>query len=747
MRNIWPGFRPAYWMGLLTISVFLAGCTRIHQEERWTYNALETVEEVQTVCVESDPPASLWVDGTYVGETPVEIPFSYGVNEIRLIRRQMETSGFGERETLAAESETCGFLQETAHTLHFRASGFHDRFLPLTVPRFDESVHVKLKQKIGPGFPVTVRLDVTALNEQLPLIRSIIQRYALAGGADGVGEGAATDTGPDSKRQHFTATVAGPDALSDLLDALFAAARERHFVFNVAGADMTARFAANPVREFRAVWVAYLDWPEARAGAGAQKAALIRMFDAFKRLHLNAIFMHIRVEADALYRTDLAPWSRLLTGEQGRDPGYDPLAFAVSTAHERGIELHAWLNPYRTRISTRCGNGAGRADPAHVSRTHPDWVLEFQLNRRGRKRCYRMLNPGIPEVTDHIADVVADVVRRYSVDGIHFDDMFYPYPEGAFAGAGGEDLAAFRRREDASIDLKTWRRDNINRMIRAVNDRIKSIKPFVRFGVSPFGIWQNGVPQGVIGMSGRDAIYSDPLAWLEAGSIDYLTPQLYWKVGGRTDYRKLLDWWAEKGAAFDRHIYPGQIVYYLREGGEASRLDKPESPDEVLAQMDLNRNFRDQGVLGNVFYRTVNIQDRPIGRTDLGDRLQEGRYATPALPPVMPWLSMEKPLPPESLKFSSEEGQGDSIVLTWDDPNPPNSVWKYAVYAIHREDLVDDAPKAAGNLIAVTGRRELNIDADDVLGPGDRVYVTAVSRNNVESGASAGISLGLLDMR
>jgi len=732
-------------MGLLTISVFLAGCARIHQEERWTYNALETVEEVQTVCVESAPPASLWVDGTYVGETPLEIPFSYGVNEIQLIRRQMETSGFGNREVLATESQTRGFLQETAHTLHFRASGFHDRFLPLTVPRFDESVHVQLKRKTGPGFPVTVRLDVAALEAQFPLIRRIIGQHALRGGEDGVKEGAPAAAGPDSRRQRFTVTVADPGALSGLIDALFTAARERHFVFNVADAALTARFAANPVRELRAVWIAYLDWPDERSDAEAQKAALIRMFDAFKRLHVNAVFFHIRVEADALYRTDLAPWSRLLTGDQGRDPGYDPLAFAVSAAHERGIELHAWLNPYRTRLSRRCGADSAKVHPDHVSRTHPEWGLEFRLSRKDR--CYRMLNPGIPGVTAHVADVAADIVRRYDVDGIHFDDMFYPYPEGAFAGAGGEDLAAFRRREDASIDLKTWRRDNINRMIRTVNGRIKSIDPFARFGVSPFGIWRSGVPRGVAGMSGRDAIYSDALAWLEAGSVDYLTPQLYWKLGGRTDYGKLLDWWAEKGAAFDRHIYPGQIVYYLREGGETRGLDKPESPEEILAQMDLNRNFRDRGVLGNVFYRTVNIQDRPIGRTDLGDRLQEGRYATPALPPLMPWLSMEKPLPPENLKFSSEEGQGGSIVLTWDDPNPPDSVWKYAVYAIHREDLVDDAPKAAGNLIAVTGRRELNIDADDVLGPGDRVYVTAVSRNNVESGASAGISLGLLDMR
>ncbi len=723
----------------------LTGCATLYWEKQWTWDALETVGEVQRICVESDPPAALWLDGTYVGETPVEISFSYGVNEIRLLRRQIRASGSGNREVLATESETRGFLQETVHTLHFRASGFHDRFLPLTIPRFDETVQAQLKRKVGPGFPVTVRLDVAALNEQFSLIRRIIGQHALSGGENGIKEGVTVDAGPDSRRQRFTVTVADPDALSDLLDALFSAARERHFVFNVADAALTARFAANPVREFRAVWVAYLDWPDERSNAEDQKTALIRMFDAFKRLHVNAVFFHVRVEADALYRTDLAPWSRLLTGEQGQDPGYDPLAFVVSAAHERGIELHAWLNPYRTRLSGRCGTDSAKVHPDHVSRAHPEWGLEFRLSRKDR--CYRMLNPGIPDVTDHIADVVADVVGRYDVDGIHFDDMFYPYPEGGFAGADGEDLAAFRRREDASIDLKTWRRGNINRMIRTVNDRIKSIDPFVRFGVSPFGIWRNGVPEGVNGMSGRDAIYSDAPAWLEAGSVDYLTPQLYWKVGGPSDYRKLLAWWARKGREAGRHIYPGQIIYYLRADGRVTGLDKPETAEEVLAQMDLNRTLRDQGVLGNAFYRTLNIEDRPFGKTALSDRLQESRYATPALPPTMPWLSMEKPSAPEDLRAVSPKGEGDSILLSWEDPNPSGSVWKYAVYAVHREDLVEDDSELIGNFIAVTGRRELNIDADDVFSPGDRVYVTAVSRNNVESGASTAIALSLPGMR
>jgi hypothetical protein len=291
------------------------------------------------------------------------------------------------------------------------------------------------------------------------------------------------------------------------------------------------------------------------------------------------------------------------------------------------------------------------------------------------------------------------------------------------------------------VDIDTWRRGNINRMIRTVNDRIKSIKPFVRFGVSPFGIWRNGVPEGVIGMGGRDAIYSDALAWLEQGSVDYLTPQLYWRIGGRSDYRKLLEWWAEKGAAFDRHIYPGQIIYYLREDMKGGGGDTPRSSDDIVSQLDLNRRHREKGVLGNVFYRTVNIEDRTFGETALSDRLQKNRYATPALPPTMPWLPMIQPQPPENLGFMAGQHKGGDIVLTWEDPNPPASVWKYAVYAIPREDLVDDAPVAVGNLIAVTGRRELTIGADDAPGHGDRVYITAVSRNNVESGASGGVVL------
>ncbi len=736
-----PRHYPIIWRLLLLLIAFGAGCTRIHQEEGWTFQGLETVRETQTICLESLPPADLWVDGEYAGQTPLEMAFPYGVHEIRLLKRRYKTTSTGQQTVLSSESATRSLLQESSHTLRFRAPGYHDRILPLTVPRFQETLRVRLRQKIGPGFPVTVRLTVNALKDQFPLIRSILGRYDIGGDHDDLREGNTEPAGPDSEKRSYHLTVADPAALSDLLSDLFLAAKERHFIFNVAEAGMSARLAANPVREFRAVWIAYLDWPAGEKGADGQKAALIRILDALERLRINAVFLQVRVEGDALYRTDLAPWSRLLTGDQGQDPGYDPLAFAVSAAHDRGIELHAWLNPYRTRLSRRCGRSGAKVHPRHVSRTHPEWLLEFRMSKTGGCCCYRMLNPGIPGVVDHIGDVVADIVRRYDVDGIHFDDMFYPYPEGPFSGAGGEDLAAFRLREDPAMDIETWRRENINRMIRTVNDRIKSVKPFVRFGVSPFGIWRNGVPEGVTGMGGRDAIYSDALAWLERGSIDYLTPQLYWQIGGRSDYRKLLEWWAEKGAAFERHIYPGQIIYYLQEDIRGGNGDKPRTSDEIVSQLDLNRSHRGKGVLGNVFYRTVNIEDCALGETALSDRLQKKHYATPALPPTMPWLPMIQPQPPENLEFIADHRKSDGITLSWDDPNPPASVWKYAVYAIHREDLADDASGGIGNLITVTGRRKLNIGAENLLDSGDRVYITAVSRNNVESGPSAGIVL------
>ncbi|MDM8538154.1 family 10 glycosylhydrolase [Desulfobacterales bacterium HSG17] len=384
------------------------------------------------------------------------------------------------------------------------------------------------------------------------------------------------------------------------------------------------------------MWISYIDWPGTQKDPNLQKKSLVKMLDEFKRLNFNAVIFHTRVESDAVYKSDIEPWSRQLTGIQGRDPGYDPLDFIVKEAHKRGMELHAWINPYRVNISKKCSGGFPNANK-HISKTRPEWILNIKMS--DNNGCYKMLNPGIPEITDYISDITQDIVKKYNIDGIHFDDMFYPYPFKDFKGITWEDKETFIKYKKGNISIKDWRRRNVNQLIRQVNAGIKKIKKHVRFGVSPFGIWQNEIPKGIKGMSAYDVIYSDAMTWLEDNSIDYLAPQLYWKIGGRPDYEKLLSWWGQKVKQAQKHIYPGQIIYYIKPEGKKGRktnlIAKPETSKDILDQVNLNRENRDINVLGNTFYRAVNIQKHILGSDQFKNKLIKGLYATPALPWVV----------------------------------------------------------------------------------------------------------------
>ncbi|MBP1679355.1 MAG: Por secretion system C-terminal sorting protein, partial [Bacteroidetes bacterium] len=297
-------------------------------------------------------------------------------------------------------------------------------------------------------------------------------------------------------------------------------------------------------REFRGAWIASvvnLDWPssDARGRTGVQQAELVALLDQLKSTGITAVLLQVRSECDAVYPSSLEPWSYWLTGEQGVAPSpyYDPLEFAIAAAHARGLELHAWLNPYRAERAI----GSYTLSSSHVVKSQPGWILTFPavgLN---------LLDPGSPGARAHIAGVVADVVRRYDVDGVHFDDYFYPYPvsSAGFPGITTEDAASFAADPRGFASIAAWRRDNVNLLVRMVDDSIKALKPYVRFGLSPFGIWRNGVPPGIVGMDAYSAIYCDAPAWLRQGTVDYLTPQLYWPIGGGQDYASLVSWWAD----------------------------------------------------------------------------------------------------------------------------------------------------------------------------------------------------------
>lgn len=361
-------------------------------------------------------------------------------------------------------------------------------------------------------------------------------------------------------------------------------------------------FAAGAVRaEVRGAWISTvhnLDWPTQGAPAGQQKAELVRLLDSAKSLGLTDVFFQIRPEGDALYRSSLEPWSRFLTGTQGQDPGYDPLEFCIAEAKKRGIRVHAWFNPYRASVKA----GAPLASN-HMARRFSPYAY-----RTGTTLC---MDPGAPEVQDHVVKVVSDVVRRYDVAGVHFDDYFYPYPpaNGKSSFPDAKTYARYRS-SGGRLDLADWRRDNVNRLIARVSQAVKSIRPGAVFGVSPFGIYTKGQPDTVrAGLDQLNEIFADPVRWMRSGWVDYLVPQLYWKDQSPQSFSELLKWW--RGSSANPRgvpIYPGIAVYRVSEQGWP--------PEEIVRQVMLARTIG-RGAPGYVFFRMGNLANNTKGVTTL----------------------------------------------------------------------------------------------------------------------------------
>jgi uncharacterized lipoprotein YddW (UPF0748 family) len=365
-------------------------------------------------------------------------------------------------------------------------------------------------------------------------------------------------------------------------------------------------------REFRAIWVATvsnLDFPSSRDLSPAQaRAELEAIVDVAVENRLNAIVFQVRPECDALYESELEPWSRYLTGTQGTDPGYDPLAVLIEAAHARAIEVHAWLNPYRASTSTTAATA-----PNHVTRAMPENVRTYGS--------LRWLDPGVTAVQEHVAGVVADILARYEVDGIHLDDYFYPYPE---AGVDFPDQAAFDayRAGGGTLSRGDWRRDNVNVMVARLHDTVLAGDPDVRFGISPFGIYRPGMPPGITGLDQYAAIFADPVHWMEQGDLDYIAPQLYWPTTRTAQaYEPLLEWWTD--------VVPGHHVFvgnYFNQLGSAADW----SADEFERQVEITRAMRDRGALGNIFFTLDPFVENRMG---IAERFRDRFYDRPALTP------------------------------------------------------------------------------------------------------------------
>jgi uncharacterized lipoprotein YddW (UPF0748 family) len=381
-------------------------------------------------------------------------------------------------------------------------------------------------------------------------------------------------------------------------------------------------------REFRGLWVATvanIDWPSKPGlSADQQRAELVSILDRAQAAHMNAIVFHVRPAADAVYRSSLEPWASMLTGTQGTDPGYDPLAFAVAEAHQRGLELHAWINPYRA------GNAADTATKLaanHVFRERRDLVRVYgpQL----------WLDPGEPAVQDRSMAAILDIVRRYDVDGVHLDDYFYPYPasDSARRPIPFPDSATFARYGNGAT-LADWRRSNVDRFIERLNREVHAAKPAVRVGISPFGIWRPNTPPGIAGFDAYDALYADARKWLQNGWLDYLAPQLYWKIDPpQQSFPVLLDWWLAQNTR-GRHVWPGLATYRV------FQATNPYPISEIANQVRITR-ARTNGML---FYNTTATLSRNSG--EMAAMLSGDLLSDVALTPAATWLVPRGPARP-----------------------------------------------------------------------------------------------------
>jgi uncharacterized lipoprotein YddW (UPF0748 family) len=406
-----------------------------------------------------------------------------------------------------------------------------------------------------------------------------------------------------------------------------------------------------PPREFRGAWVASvanIDWPSRRGlGTEQQQAELLAILDRAARLRLNAIILQVRPACDALYDSKLEPWSEYLTGAMGQAPKpfYDPLVFAVAEAHQRGLELHAWFNPFRARHPS----GKSAATPNHISQTRPALVKSY-----GRQL---WLDPGEPAAVDHSLAVILDVVRRYDVDGVHLDDYFYPYPVKDVAGMQVDfpDSASWSRYRTGGGQLSRddWRRQNVDTFIERLYRAIKEAKPRVKFGVSPFGIWRPGHPAQIRGFDAYAQIYADSRKWLSEGWLDYFAPQLYWATADKEQsFPVLLKWWAEQNRR-QRHLWPG--------------ISHGHAAEEIVKQIHLTRG--QSGAGGNIHWSVKALVQNRRGVADL---LPREAYAQPALVPATPWLDRLPPPPP---KLNVNGGNG-RLTLRWEPVNgEPAWLW------------------------------------------------------------------------
>jgi len=474
-------------------------------------------------------------------------------------------------------------------------------------------------------------------------------------------------------------------------------------------------------RELRAVWVATvsnIDWPS-KPGLSSeeQKAELIAYLDLFKKLNFNAVVMQIRPCADAFYSSAFEPWSYFLTGQQGLAPSpyYDPLQFAIEECHKRCLEFHAWLNPYRATWD----NDYTKLASSHLFKKHPEWFVAY------REKTY--FDPAYPETRDFVCKVVKDIVTRYDVDAIHFDDYFYPNND-------FNDSVSFAKcSRGYSVENKmAWRRENVDMIIKMLHDTIKSVKPYVKFGISPYAVWRNkrdderGSDTKSYSYTNFDNLHADIRLWLENGWIDYVLPQLYFAIGSeKVDFKVVADWWAEN--SFAHGLYAGIGTYRLDKEASQSVW---RSPAEIVRQANLIR--QNPKYSGFCYFNAKNFRDNVLGINDVVEN-QINPYT--ALVPAVPGLPVEIPKAPIRLRFDKRTN-----TLHWDVKKCKTfgSLPVYFVVYRFEKGQTPDFEKASA-IIGLVNEPQLKLPAT-ITGQFD-YYVSALDRLSNESAPSEPVSI------
>lgn len=488
-----------------------------------------------------------------------------------------------------------------------------------------------------------------------------------------------------------------------------------------------ALYCQSPKREFRGVWVstvANIDWPS-RPGlsSGQLQEEVLRILDHHKLNGINAIILQVRPAADAIYPSELEPWSRYISGQQGKapEPYFDPLKFWIEETHSRGMEFHAWFNPYRIKLNLQ-----EELSNDHIMHRYPEWTFDYG------SRVY--FSPANPQVWEFLKNVVLDVVRRYDVDAVHFDDYFYPY---TIQGEDLPDSAEFVKFGGHYFPdrIEEWRRHNVDTIIQVLQTAIKSQKPWVKFGISPFGVWRNRTedPLGSetsAGITNFDGLYADVISWQRKGWIDYLIPQLYWRDDHpAADFSTLAYWWNDFG--YGRSVYVGLAPYRLSKKSE-HRLWRKEK--FFFRQIDMVRSL--EGLDGFGYFSSKHFFRKDL--QSLSRKIRRKYCPAPALVPVMPWIDAVAPREPFNLRI-----EGDSIV--WDVHDEADELNRTRFYVLYRFLPGEKRYlKQVENLVEVTGEREIHFDK----GIPEGIYrMSALDRLNNESQLSVPLMVGAPSFR